>query len=418
MEGNVMDKNKVLELLTQDKYYSVDDLRYNQKVGVMFSKEQFSEFLSIKDELADEKNEIVDVLPLKTFNSKYCFFVYSKYLDALFEEYLRIQGSDYQTTHKLLFARNLDDIMTSRLFSEIEGSLNIENIPTTNKRIKEIYQKKELVDNNDIIVRNMLDAIMFITEEKPAFTKANLLKLYNILSKDSLPEDKQLKAGAYYRHDKVYIGAYEGAPVEAIDQCMDSLFSFVSNEDNVKQYNILLPQICHYYLLYVHPYFDFNGRTARMVSFWLNYVNNMFIAPFFVSEAINDSKSNYYRAIENTRNTNNDLTYFLGYIFETSIKYSFIYKNLEEIKNELSKTGDSLTNTEWNYVKKILVHNSENYFKYKEFLTYINATMTKPGALKILNNLTDYGILEKAKNKKGEIIYKLNQDLVIYKYNG
>ena len=159
-----MDKIKVLELLTQDKYYSVDGLRYNQKVGVMFSKEQFSEFLSIKDELADEKNEIVEVLPLKTFNSKYCFFVYSKYLDALFEEYLRIQGSDYQTTHKLLFARNLDDIMTSRLFSEIEGSLNIENIPTTNKRIKEIYQKKELVDNNDIIVRNMLDAIMFIPD--------------------------------------------------------------------------------------------------------------------------------------------------------------------------------------------------------------------------------------------------------------
>ena len=84
----------------------------------------------------------------------------------------------------------------------------------------------------------------------------------------------------------------------------------------------------------------------------------------------------------------------------------------------LSKTGDSLTNTEWNYVKKILVHNSENYFKYKEFLTYINATMTKPGALKILNNLTDYGILEKTKNKKGEIIYRLNQDLVVYKYNG
>ena len=70
-----MDKSKVLELLTQDKYYSVDDLRYNQKVGIMFSKEQFSEFLSIKDQLADEGDETIDVLPLKTFNSKYCFFV-------------------------------------------------------------------------------------------------------------------------------------------------------------------------------------------------------------------------------------------------------------------------------------------------------------------------------------------------------
>lgn len=413
-----MDKIKVLELLNQDKYYTIDDLRYNKKIGIMFSKEQFLDFLSIKDQLAGENVDGFGVLPLNTFNSKHCFFVYSNYLSTLFNEYLRIQSIDFKDTHELLFTRNLDDIMTSRLFSEIEGSLNIENIPTTNKRIKEIYQKKELVDNNDIIVRNMLDAITFIIDEKPAFTKDNLLKLYNILSKDSLPEDKQLKDGAYYRHDKVYIGAYEGAPVEVVDKCMDSLFSFANDANNINDYNVLLPQICHYYLLYIHPYFDFNGRTARMVSFWLNYVNKLFIAPFFMSEAINDSKSNYYRAIENTRNTNNDLTYFLGYILETSIKYSFIYKNLEEIKNMLSKTGDSLTNTEWNYVKKILVHNSENYFKYKEFLTYINATMTKPGALKILNNLTDYGILEKTKNKKGEIIYRLNQDLVVYKYNG
>ncbi len=413
-----MDKIKVLELLTQDKYYSVDDLRYNQKVGVMFSKEQFSEFLSIKDELVEENVQLFRVLPLKTFNSKHCFYVFLKYLASVFEEYIRLLSSDFESNHSSLFMRNLDDIMMSSVFSEIEGSLNIENIPTTHKRIKEIYQKKELVDNNDIIVRNMLDAVKFIIENKPAFTKENLLKLYNILSKDSLPEDKKLNAGSYYRHDSVYIGNYEGAPVEVIDECMDSLFVFANDSKCLESCGVLLPHICHYYILYVHPYFDFNGRTARMVSFWLNYINDIAIAPYFMSEAINDSKSNYYRAIENTRNTNNDLTYFLGYILETSIKYSFIYKNLEEIKNMLSKTGDSLTNTEWNYVKKILVHNSENYFKYKEFLTYINATMTKPGALKILNNLTDYGILEKAKNKKGEIIYKLNQDLVVYKYNG
>jgi len=143
----------------------------------------------------------------------------------------------------------------------------------------------------------------------------------------------------------------------------------------------------------------------------------MTIAPSFISEAINETKQDYYRAITDTRNTNNDLTYFLGYIMETSVKYSFIYKNLEEINNELLKTGDTLTSTEWVYVKKILVHNPENYFTWKLFLKYINATMTNQGASKILNNLSDYNILLKSKNKKGEIIYKLNQDLIVYKYN-
>jgi hypothetical protein len=107
----------------------------------------------------------------------------------------------------------------------------------------------------------------------------------------------------------------------------------------------------------------------------------------------------------------------LGYILETSIKYSFVYKNLEEIRKKLSKTGDTLTSTEWVYVKKILVHNSEDFFNYKMFLSYANTAMTRQGALKILNNLHSYEILEKTTNKKGDIIFKFNQNFITYKYH-
>ena len=58
------------------------------------------------------------------------------------------------------------------------------------------------------------------------------------------------------------------------------------------------------------------------MSFWLACLNNLVAAPFFISEAINEDKRAYYDAVSNTRDTNNDLTYFLGYIFETSTKFS------------------------------------------------------------------------------------------------
>ena len=136
-----------------------------------------------------------------------------------------------------------------------------------------------------------------------------------------------------------------------------------------------------------------------------------------MSEAINDSKSDYYRALTDTRETRNDLTYFLGYILETSIRYSFVYKNLEEIKNELMKTGETLSSAEWVYVKKILVHNPESFFNYKMFLTYTGSNITKQGALKALNKLVDYEILEKTKNKKNETIFKMNPQMITYKYH-
>ena len=418
LKGGIrMEKTEVGKLIFGDKYYSVTDLRYNQKIGIMFSKDQFYDFLKTKDQMIDEDYEYMVKFPLKSFNSKHIFYVRGLYLLKTLKDYLHILVSDYKLNQSSLFSRNLGEIITSRLFSEIEGTLQIENVPTTHKRIVEIHNSKTLSDKNDIIINNMLNALEFIIEEKPSFNKENLLKLYKLLSYNSLPKELEIKDGEFYRDDKVFIGDFEGAPYNVINECMDSLFAFANDSDCKQRFEDFLPHICHYYILYIHPYFDYNGRTARMVSFWLSYINNITAAPSFLSEAINETKQDYYNAIIDTRISNNDLTYFFGYIFETSIKYSFIYKNIEEIKTVLSKTGDTLTSTEWVYVKKILVHNPENYFNYKMFLKYIGATMSKQGASKILNNLANYDILEKSKNKKGETIYKLNQDLIVYKYN-
>ncbi len=411
-----MDKFKIIDLMFDNEYHSITDLRYNKKLGIMMSKDQFQEFLDIKDQLVDEKIDFIKKIPLKTFNSKHIFYSEGKYLLQTATEYLRILNTDYNNNQSFLFDRNFDDILESRLFSEIEGTLNIENIPTTHKRIAEIHKSDNLTDKNDIIVKNMINAIRFIVVDEPKFNKDNLLKLYKILSKDCLSPEIEIKQNEYYRDDSVYIGDFEGAPSYLIDDCMNSLFDFANNQTNINEYDEFLPHICHYYILYIHPYFDYNGRTARMVSFWLSYINNITAAPTFLSEAINETKQDYYRAIVDTRVANNDLTYFLGYVFETSIKYSFVYKNLEEIKRELMKTGDTLTSTEWVYVKKILVHNPDSFFNYKMFLKYINATMTKQGALKILNSLANYEVIEKHTNKKGETVYKFNQDMIVYKY--
>ena len=412
-----MEKEKVIKLIMGNEYYGVEDLRYNLKKGILLSKDEFNDLLIAKDGLIDEKNEYITRLPLKTFNSKYCFYVNGGYLLSVLKDYYRVIISDFEINKSFIFERNYEDIVISRLFSEVEGSLAIENIPTTHKKIAEIHKNENVTDKNDLVIKNMLKAVHFIIKERPEFNKENLFKLYTILSKDSLPEESRLREGEYYRHDKVFVGGYEGAPYHAIGEYMDSLFEFAGDEDNVKRYSYLFPFICHYYVLYVHPYFDYNGRTARMVSFWLNYIHNIKGAPYFMSEAINECKGDYYRALVNTRETRNDLTYFLGYILETSVRFSLVYKNLEVIKEKLLKSGDSLSSAELVYVKKIIIHSPEDYFNYKMFLKYINGEMTRQGALKILNNLTDYEVLLKSKNKKGGIIYKLNPEFLTYKYN-
>ena len=69
-----MDKNYALDLITRNNYLAIDDLRYNQKMGVMLSKEEFENFLIQKDNLIKENCDIMCQLPLKTFNSQFLVF--------------------------------------------------------------------------------------------------------------------------------------------------------------------------------------------------------------------------------------------------------------------------------------------------------------------------------------------------------
>lgn len=412
-----MEEKELAEIIFGENYYSPKDLRYNLKVGYMLSKDELIELKAEKERLLDSeefKKYMIDI-PLKTFNSKHIFYVRGAYLLDTMTDYLANYNADFKEKEAPFLSRHAEQILTSRIFSEIEGTLNIENVPTTHKRIKEVSKAENLTDKNDIIIKNMFKAIEFIVGA-PEFNKENLFKLYNILSKDCLDEEDELTEG-YYRNGPVSVGHYDGAPFEKIDELMDSLFEFVNNEENVQKFGHIMPHICHYYIVYVHPYFDYNGRTARMVSLWISLIKDFFYAPLYMSEAINENKKAYYDALSDTRDMNNDLTYFLGYIYETATKFSLIYKNVEEIEKQLAKSGDFLTSGEIAYLKKILAHNLDDYFKVSQFIKYINNNISKQAALKVLNQLTDYGILNAGTNKKNEKIFKINPEYLTYKFN-
>lgn len=408
-----MDKLQVSDILFGNEYLDEEDLRYNNTYGYMLSKDQYKEFVEIKKSIVKSDKHVVTI-PLKTFDSDNIYLVKGHYYLNVLGSYLRLTISDYNANKKFLIQRRSDEIIMSRIFSEIEGTLNIENVNTTHKRIKEVCEKGNLTDKNDIIIRNMNDAINYIVSETPEFNRENLKKLYYILSKDCLDEEDNLNGG-YYRNDSVTIAGREGAPYEKIEELMNSLFDFVAEYKNKNEYMYVLPHICHYYIVYVHPYFDYNGRTARMVSFWITWLTDALTMPLFLSEAINENKSQYYKAIGNTQDAGNDLTYFLGYIFETATKFSYIYKNVEEAEKKLAKKGDFLTNTERLYIKKIFIHNSDSYFTVKHFIRYVNNNISKQAAFNMLNNLTQYGILEVAENRKGEKIFRINQKFITYK---
>ncbi len=403
-----MDKLKqILEnALNNDHYFTNEDLRVNRKYNYLLSNNELNDYLKYKDDL--ESTRKIE-LPLKSFNSKNVYYNSSAQLLSITKDYLQFLKFDLDNTNSTIISESYDEMILSRLASELDGSLQIEGVNTTRKQILNVVtNKKQKLDTNDIIIKNMYNGYKFILGN-PKFNKDNLKTLYNLLSNHQL-KDK------YYRDEAVYISSHMGCDADKIDECMDSLFSYVNNE--LSNNNIYLSFIVHYYILYIHPYFDYNGRTARMVSLWISLLSdNKNVSPIYISEAINDDKNNYYRAIDNSRYSNNDLTYFLTYLFKLSNTYYLLYKNLNQIVNTLSLNGDKLTNTETYYLKRIMANSKKGWFNYKGFLKLANVDITKQAALKILNNFLKLGLLVSKTNSKNEKIFKLNDEKILFELN-
>lgn len=306
-----------------------------------------------------------------------------------------------------------EEILKSRIYSEIEGSLSIEEVPTTRRKINEITSGKRKPENqNEIIIKNMGEGIRFVME-KPVFNETNLHILYNILSYGCPLEENRLKEGDFYRYDGVSVDGYLGCPAHKIKKSMDSLFRFVeANLQNPKA-KYILPHVVHYYLLYVHPYFDYNGRMARLSSFWIQQLLGEEDSPVALSEAVNQKKKEYYLALENTRDARNDLTYFLKYVYRTMGDSLLCYENVEHISQNLQDKGVLLTETEKNYFRKILL-SYKGKFTYNDFEAMAKIDVTKQGALKILNRFVAYGLLRSSESNSRNKLFALNADALLF----
>lgn len=400
-------KDILFKSLSSFKYYDNTDLRMNKKYNFMLNNKELEEYLLFKESYESDKK--ID-LSLKSWNTKKIFLYKSKELEFKINDYFELFKDDninFDIDSEILFGI---------ICSELEGTLKVEGVNTTRKQIEQIIKSNNPKNQNDKIVINMMSGIKYIFNNS-SFNKETLKELYKILSKDCLSKEDEIGSN-YYRNDIVYIGNHTGCPVDKIDLCMNSLFSFVNENINSKDSYIkfLLPLIAHYYLLYVHPYFDFNGRTARMVQIWIFLLTNN-LPVLYLSEAINDNKNDYYKAIEKTRNSRNDLTYFITYLLDLINNYSVIQKNLDEIKNDIESKGESISLGELHYLKRIIINKNIKWFNYKKFIEFESLDITKQGALKILNKFESRGFLKSKINSNKEKVFILNDEIINYEYH-
>jgi len=172
-------------------------------------------------------------------------------------------------------------------------------------------------------VENVIAACNWITNEIAAgqpipLTVERLLELNRaVLAKLPLQED--VRAGEIRRHP-VVVGKYRGAPAEDCLDLLSRLCAWLEGPDlrggdsERVAYALLRAVIAHLYLAWIHPFGDGNGRTARLLEFQILLTAGIpSPAAHLLSNHYNESRSEYYRQLDQASRSGGDVVPFLHY---------------------------------------------------------------------------------------------------------
>lgn len=190
-----------------------------------------------------------------------------------------------------------------------------------------------------------------------------------------------------------------------IRDLLKNLEDYINNfDDDVDP--LIKMALIHYQFESIHPFYDGNGRTGRILNVLYLVLNKLIDSPIlYLSNYINKNKSDYYKLFNEFRENNNYedwIIYILKGIEETS-------KNTIELIKQIQSEMESFK--EEFMVKLPKIYSDELlYSLFFEVYTRINyiedrCGVTRQTATNYLNQLTDAGLLEYEKVGR-ESIYK------------
>ncbi len=265
---------KLFTKMLKDKHF-IDYQKMQYKYG-----EDFSAFLQTLEEL------YYKTLPLLDFDSSNIVFI---------ENHAAVS----QSAIKLLLQSQDGNYGIKAAEDEIVATSAIESIDFSRDSVRNILKGMAPKDEQENRILGIKNGLEFIADSTNKITEENLYRLYMMTVGDFLTGDDKLLEDNLYRHDTVYIVSdrveHSGLDHKKVPEFMKSLIAFVNAKDDIN--DLIKAAIIHFYIAFVHPYFDGNGRMARLVHLWFliqkGYRYALFI-PF--SSQIEKSRKAYYDA--------------------------------------------------------------------------------------------------------------------------
>ena len=212
--------------------------------------------------------------------------------------------------------------LMNSVIDEAISSSQMEGASTTRKVAKEMLRNKVTPkDKSQWMIYNNYQTIQFLSENLgQAMTPEFLIHIHSLMTYNTMdnPED----AGRFRQNDNVVVAnavtneiVHIPPSFTEIPAAIDWFCQFANSNDlTIFIHPIIKGAILHYFISFLHPFVDGNGRTARAIFYWYLLKEGYWLTKYLsISRIIYKSKALYEKTFLQSEADNNDIGYFITY---------------------------------------------------------------------------------------------------------
>jgi Fic family protein len=240
--------------------------------------------------------------------------------------------------------------LVNSLMEEAIRSSQLEGATTSRVVAKELLRSgREPSDRSERMIVNNYRALQFMREEMDAtLNPESILELHRIVTEGTL--DDPTAAGRLQRPGEQRVAVFDRddaepihipPPADQLPERIRLLCKFANEGDEEGQFihPVMRAVLLHFWLAYDHPFADGNGRTARILFFWLMQARGYWLAEYLpISRLIRKAPAQYARAFMETEADQGDTTYFLIHqldVIERAIEglHLYLQRKISEVQD-------------------------------------------------------------------------------------
>lgn len=297
-------------------------------------------------------------------------------------------------------------LISSLTLQEAKDSSEIENIVTTQDDLykAELNIQKRFITAATKEVLNYREAIQFgfsLVRQDKVLSNNRIIQIQERLEQNKAGF-RTLPGTTLKRNDGSIVYTPPQEATQIVDY-MNNLELFI-NDENMCDYDPLIKMaIIHHQFESIHPFYDGNGRTGRIISVLYLITNELLDLPIlYLSRYITRNKGEYYRLIQAIRDNNGDnskeweewIMFILTAVEQTSEETIHLVKGISQLMNKYKGILRPLFGKQYKHelLNNLFFHPyTKIEFMEKDMMVQRNA------ATKYLNEIVKQGLLKKIK---------------------